>query len=394
MSSEPTFDSRSDAVTGSGREFREALGNLKRRLRLALVPLLLAACAPKLPPAYVQARDAAESAYAHGQFIEAAERWLSAADRADTARDRSDARYRAAAAYERAGRVEDARKWYAVLASGKSERAPRATFALADLRLKGGDTAGGLAELEAAIRKYPTSAIAALALRRYFAALADQGGDRAVLDYIQRVEPELGQSELAEQLSYERARRLEALGSTADAARAYVAVADRFPYPYGAYWDDALLRGADCELRLGKPENAIELLERMLHARETSRMSGSYERPHFADAAYRLAELYRDARHDPATARRAFRSVFIEYPTSTLRDDALWQEALLARRASEQQACEPLLLLVGQLPESRYAPCAHEMCAEIQPGARRCADYIERDLRERTAAKPESDGSE
>ena len=118
------------------------------------------------------------------------------------------------------------------------------------------------------------------------------------------------------------------------------------------------------------------------------------ERPLFADAAYRLAELYRDERHDPDAARRAFRGVFVGYPTSTLRDDALWQEARLARRVSEQQACEPLGLLVSQFPDSRYVPCAHEMCAKIAPVARReCAAYIERELRQPGATKPESDGS-
>lgn len=365
--------------------------------RALLLSLWLAACAPTLPPAYVQARDSAESAYGAGHFREAAELWLHAADRAASARDRSEARYRAATSYERAGRVDDARKWYGVLASGKSERAPRATFALADLRLAGGDAAGGLAELEAAIRKYPASAIASLALRRYFSALAEQGGDRAVLDYIQRVEPELDQSDLAEQLLYERARRLDSRGQTAQAVNAYVAVADRFPYPYGAYWDDALLRGADGEQRLGNPERAIGLLERMLRARETSHLSGSYERPHFADAAFRLAELYRDARHDPLAARRAFRGVFVQFPTSTLGDDALWQEALLARRVSEPQACQPLQLLVKQLPDSRYAPCAHEVCTNIAPVLRRdCAAYIEQELRERApapSAKPEPAGS-
>ena len=366
--------------------------DVKRALLLAA---LLVACAPSLPAAYVEARDAAESAYSKGQFAEAAGRWLSAADSAASARDRTDARYRAATSYERAGRIEDARKWYRVLASGNSERAPRASFALADLQLKGGDSAGGLAELEAAIRKYPSSAIAALALRRYFSALSDQGGDQAVLAYIQRIEPELGKTDLGEQILYERARRLEALGKTAEATSAYVAVADRFPYPYGAYWDDALLRAAEGELALGKAENAIALLARMLRARETSHLSGSYERPHFADAAYRIAQLYRDARHDPNAARRAFRSVFVDYPTSTLRDDALWQEALLARRVSEQQACDPLALLVAQLPDSRYAPCAHELCAKIAPVARReCAAYIERDFREpASAAQPESVGS-
>jgi outer membrane protein assembly factor BamD (BamD/ComL family) len=343
----------------------------------------------------VQARDAAESAYAHGQFAEAAKRWLSAADSAERPRERSEARYRAAASYERAGLSDEARKWYGVLAAGNSERAPRATFALADLRLKSGDTAGGLSDLEAAIRKYPRSAIASLALRRYFSALAEQGGDQAVLAYIERILPELERSDLAEQLYYERARRLDARGSTAEALKAYVALADRFPYPYGAYWDDALLRGADCELRLHDPEGAIALLERMLRARETSHLSGSYERPHFADAAYRLAELYRDARRDPAAARRAFRGVFVGYPTSTLGDDALWQEALLARHVAEPLACEPLALLVKQLPDSRYAPCAHQVCTKLAPLARReCAAYIERELREpASAAKPESDGS-
>lgn len=366
---------------------------MKRALRSIALASALSACgAPSLPPAYVKARTAAESAYAKGQFVESAERWLSAADSAQSARDRSEARYRAAASYERAGRLDDARKWYGVLASGKSERAPRATFALAELRVESGDVGGGLIDLERAIVKYPSSAIAALALRRYFATLSEQGGDRAVLDYIQRVEPELDRSELAEQLWYERARRLEALGATADAAAAYLAVADRFPYPHGAYWDDALLHGADCEQRLDKPERALALLERMLRARETSRLSGSYERPHFADAAYRVAELYRDAKHDPAAARRAFRSVFNDYPTSTLRDDALWQEARLAWRVSEQDACEPLLLLVRHVPDSRYVPCAHEICAKITPVTRRaCADYIQRELRETTsAAQPEA----
>ncbi|HET7540133.1 MAG TPA: tetratricopeptide repeat protein [Polyangiaceae bacterium] len=369
---------------------------MKRLLRCFTLAVVLSACGgPSLPPAYVKARSAAESAYAKGQFVESAESWLSAANSAQSARDRSEARYRAAASYERAGRTDDARKWYGVLAAGKSERAPRATFALAELRVSSGDVEGGLSDLERAIVKYPSSAIAALALRRYFSALTEHGGDRAVLDYIQRVEAELDQTELAEQLLYERARRLEALGALADASAAYRVVADRFPYPYGAYWDDALLHGAECEQRLGRSEQAILLLERMLRARETSHLSGSYERPHFADAAYRVAELYRDARHDPAAARRAFRGVFTDYPTSTLRDDALWQEARLARGASEQDACEPLQLLVRNLPDSRYVPCAHEICAKIAPVARRaCAGYIERELREpSSAAKPEASGS-
>lgn len=355
--------------------------------------LLMLSCAPHLPPAYVQARDGAEAAYTNGDFAGAGERWLSAAQSADTARDRNDARYRAAASFERGGDFARAKEIYTELANGKSDRAARASFALADLKLRAGDAAGGNAALEAAARKYPDSGVANLALRRYFAALAEQGGDQAVLGYIDRVEPALDQGSLAEQLLYERARRLEALGKTAAARDAYVLVANRFPYPHGAYWDDALFHGADCELRLAAPARAVALLERMLAAREASHLSGSYERPRFAEAAYRVAELYRDQLGDPRAAQRAFHGVFVDYPSSTLRDDALWQEALLAQQVAGSDACTPLTTLTQELPESRYAPCAREICPRLASVTRReCAAYILRELHEPSkSAKPPSE---
>lgn len=348
---------------------------------------LLLACAPTLPPAYVHARDAAEIAYGRGQFEEAARAWLEAAETARTSNDRSEARYRAATSYERAGRLDQARTWYERLASGTSERAPRAAFALADLRLRAGDEAGGYAALEAAIGKYPSSGVAGLALRRYFAELAERGGDEAVLAYIAQAEPALDHTELSEQFLYERARRLDALGKLGAARDAYLVIADRFPYPHGAYWDDSLFHAAECEQRLANPERALELLTRMLAAREVSHLSGSYERPRFAEAAYRIAELYRDGMHDAGAARRAFHGVFVDYPSSTLRDDALWQEALLARRSSVSEACAPLALLVRELPDSRYAPCAPEICPKLAlPSGRECRDYIRREL----GAEPKS----
>jgi tetratricopeptide (TPR) repeat protein len=359
--------------------------------RALLVCALLCACAPTLPAAYVRARDAAENDYGNAQFEAAATSWLEAAEAAGSPRDRSEARYRAATSYERAGQLEKARQLYELLARGKSERAPRATFALADLRLRSGDKAGGYAALEAAVRKYPTSGVAALSLRRYFAELAERGGDEAVLAYIARAEPALDRTELSEQLLYERARRLDALGKVTEARDAYLVVADRFPYPYGAYWDDALFHGSECEQRLGNPTRAVELLKRMLVEREASHMSGSYERPRFADAAYRIAELYRDGIHDPVRARRAFHDVFVDFPSSTLRDDALWQEALLARHSSEAEACAPLSLLVKELPDSRYAPCASEICPNLRlPIARECKDYIRHELEAEPDSKQES----
>ena len=351
------------------------------RAQSLLLVAALAACAPTLPAAYLHARDEAERDYAGGHFTDAAKSWLEAARTADTARDRSDARYRAATSYQRAGQLDQARELYMLLANGKSDRAARSAFTLADLRLQSGDEAGGYAELEAAIRKYPSSGVANLALTRYFAFLAAKAGDQAVLEYVTHPPADLASSELAEQLRYERGRRLDALGATKQAGETYVELANRYPYPHGAYWDDALFRAADCAERLHQPRRALELLLSMLAAREASHLSGSYERPRFADAAFRVAELYRDELKDPEAARRAFRGVFVDYPSSTLRDDALWQEALIARSSGDAAACAPLSLLVTRLPDSRFAPCAHEICATLRPMAtRECRAYIERDL--------------
>jgi len=362
---------------------------LRRAFALALGFALLACGGPQLPASYVHARDAAEHAYGEGHFEAAAKLWLDAAKAAQEPRDRNEARYRAAASYERARKLEPARALYTQLAAGNSERAPRSAFALADLQLEAGDEAGGYAALEAAVRKYPTSGVASLALRRYFAELADHGGDEAVLAYIARVEPALDQGELAEQLLYERAQRLNAQGKNAEARDAYLVVADRFPYPHGAYWDDALFHASECEQRLGHSARAVALLERMLAAREESHLSGSYDRPRFAEAAYRVGELYRDELKDFPAARLAFHSVYVSFPTSTLRDDALWQEALIARRASASDACAPLALLVRDLPESRYAPCAQEICpsARLTP-PRPCRDYIQRELGNDSSSAP------
>jgi hypothetical protein len=121
----------------------------------------------------------------------------------------------------------------------------------------------------------------------------------------------------------------------------------------------------------------------MLREVEPALLQGSYTRPRYAEAQYRIAEIYRDDLAQPERARREFRRVFDEYPTSLLRDDALWQEALIGRATGDSNAsCDPLTKLVTQLPDSRYAPCAVLLCASVPRATpeRSCRGYIRRTL--------------
>ena len=92
-------------------------------------------------------------------------------------------------------------------------------------------------------------------------------------------------------------------------------------------------------------------------------MIGSYERPKYEPAAWKIAEIERDDKHDADAARAAFHRVYSDFTTSLKRDDALWEESKIARASGEQ--CSPLATLVGKFPDSRYVPCAIAACPDI-----------------------------
>jgi tetratricopeptide (TPR) repeat protein len=362
------------------------------RALLALL-LALACCAPARPAEYVARTARAERAYAAGRYREAAELWISAARFAKEPRGRAEAEYRAAVSFERARDFERAGALYARLAAepAPNERAARAAFALAYLEIKQGRPEHGHALLERALLEHPNSGLAESALRRRLAYLRDSSGSEAVLRYLETLKARIAGSELAEEVYFASARELERLSATLDARDAYLETASRFPYPTGAYWDDALYRAATCELRLGRPKAAIKHLERMLAQRELARFGGSYERMRYAQGRFLMAEIYRDKLGRADLARAEFRKVWTEHPTSLLADDALWNEARTAAATGDGRGtCAPLAILLENLPESRFAPCVHEVCPGLpELPARRCHDYLLRDTPSaREASKP------
>lgn len=350
--------------------------------RASLVWLLgVLGCGSPPPAAYVQETEQAQAARRKGEHAAAAQHYERAAALAEKPRDAEEARYRAADSYVRAGDTQRAESLYGALATQgpDAERRARADFALADLLLETGRVEAGHARLVEAIHRSPSSGLARRALSQHLDYLRERGGPDAVLAFLAAETPKLSTSELGETLSYRRARELDEAGKTREARDAYLDCATLFPYPKGAYWDDALLRAAEKELALGDAPRAIQHLERMLAEQESAIITGSYERGRYAEAQLKLGEIYRDVLKDNARARRELRKVWDKHPKSRLVDDALFQESLLARAAGDQAGtCAPLSIIVKQLPGSRYAACAHLLCEGLAATPNACHDYIKR----------------
>jgi tetratricopeptide (TPR) repeat protein len=348
--------------------------------RGSLVFALCVACGSPPSAAYTREADAALSAQRRGDHLEAAGHYERAAESAKNERDADEARYRAAAAYARGGDTARAAALFGALSSrSDAERASRAAFALVDLAERGGDGARASELRAAAIRRYPSSGLARKALEEQVRYVREHDGVEPALAYLRRESEALAHTELAEALAYRIARELDDAGRAAEARDAYLACASRFPYPRGAYWDDALFRAAKKELVLGAPSAAATHLHRLLAEQEAATITGSYERPRYAEAQLELGRLYRDALGDPTRARRELRAVWLKHPKSTLADDALFEEALLARSLGDRPGtCAPLALLVANLPTSRFAPCAHAMCPELPETGATCHDYLKR----------------
>ena len=358
-------------------------------MRLAFACLFVLGCGTNLPPRFVAEQSAAERAYAQGNYQGAAARWHAAAEAAPNAREREEATYRQAASLERAGNRGAAEAIYAQVERGSGERAERAAFARAESVIARGEEAEGYTSLRRAVIRFPGSGLARHAVRRFLEHVSETQGAAAKLPEIERLLSELRGSELEENLTFARAQWLEGAGQIEAARAAYLEQATRFPYPKGAFWDDALLAAARLDEGLGRPRDAIAHLERLLRERETARMSGSYERTSYAQARFRIAELYRDALREPRRARTEFRRVWADHPTSRLRDDALFEEALIALRSQDPAgACDAAKLLVERESSSRFSVCAHALCPKLSSTAGTCRPYLE--ARIDTASQPAS----
>ena len=358
----------------------------------------LSGCRPNRGDAYARSLAEARRNHHDGRFDAAATRFDDAAKNAKLPRDAVYARYEAALARARAGDVARAATELRAIATARppSAYSAQAAFKAAELA-RANDEAAGLRELEAVVIDFPESGVAQVSLGRLLRH-DDEAGPQAALAHLDQLAPRVkntkGMSRVEEKLLYERARRLEALGRTELARDAYLDVAAKFPYPFGGLNDDALYRAADMEDKLGRSKEAIAVLERLLGQREISSFMGSYERPRYLPAVLRIAQIYEEKLADRAKARSTLHRVYVEFTTSTMRDDALWREAELWRKDGDAStACDRLATLASDFPDSRYVPCASLRCPSIKRASKSkapatCHDYL---LRESAKTAPELD---
>ncbi|MGK3991525.1 tetratricopeptide repeat protein [Sorangium sp. So ce136] len=361
---------------------RRAVNASAPALALAIAALLGPACAPARGDAYLAAMAAGERALHAGRYREAAGAFDGAASRALLVKDRDEARLMQARAFERAEAWGEARASYERLLADSPDgpRSERAEFELADLAIEHGDADAGFAMLLAATRRHPSHGLARNALKRLIRREEERAGVGGALAWLRQQAPALRGTELDQDVAYHEALLLEQGGDREGALRALVAAARAHPYPAGSLTDDALFHAAELAAALGRPEEAIGYLREMLAARESA-LTGSYDRGKFDDAQLEIARLYSEALGDRAAARRELRKLYTDHPASILRDDALWTEAKLWREDGRaKEACATAALIVRELPESRYARCAHAICPSLPAAKSPCADYILRDL--------------
>jgi tetratricopeptide (TPR) repeat protein len=323
------------------------------------------------------AKGQGDRAYSAGRYEEAAGAYGDAATKAKRDHDRAEALYLEGSSYARARSWDRARAVFQRLIAEmpKSERAERASFDLGDLEIDAGAADRGYDRLRDALLLHPNNGLARRALERWLSRLDERNGD--ALAWLRGASAKLEKTELDETVRYQIAMHLEAASDLEGARNAFVACAERHPYPEGSLFDDALFRASLLDEKLGRPRDAIEDLRRMLAAREPSTFAGSYERPRFSPAQFRIAVLYRDKLGDHASARSEFHKLYALHETSILRDDALWEEAKLAAADGDTgAACQITSTLAKEFHDSRYVACATSLCPKAVPSPKPCHPYL------------------
>ena len=382
--------SSAHARSPSARHGGSARGARLLGARCTLVALgllaALGACAPSYADGYLASFTRGLRAHREGRDDEARLAFDDAAALGDRYKDRAEALMLRARSEERLGLLDDAEATYGLVVAESRGRyhGVRAAFALLRIAEARRTLDEVLVRLADTLASHPDSGLVRGTLRRSLARLDEERGVEASLAWLDGLAPRLRATAAEPIVDFERAGRLAQLGRLAEARALYVAMARAHPYPAGALTDDAYYRAALLEERLGRPREAVLLLEEMLAPREAAYLGASYERPRFPEGRLRLGLLHAGPLGDRARGKRELRRLAEQHPSSRLVDDALWLEARLQAEDGEQaRACATLGRLTELRATSRYLPCLPLVCTTMRARSdESCPAYLERELAE------------
>jgi tetratricopeptide (TPR) repeat protein len=319
-----------------------------------LLALLVTGCVPTISQprgeAHLSAMRDATRHYHHGRMDEAAAAWDEAARAAERRVDRDEAEYRRARALRRMDRDREALALLDAIAARRpvSRRTVRARFDAALIRLDLGETERALAAFEHIVREHPGDGPAGRSLRLLMEARESEPAE-ARLSFLRSLYEAVGRSDLGDDILTYEAAILRAQGERAAAVEVYERLLADHAYPHGQRWDETFHRLADLAEEAGEHEAAVEYLRRMIEVHAHTITPGSQTPPGFPRARLRMARIYRDHLDDPERAAEHFRGTYEQFPTSRLRDDALYElGAMWLDRGRAARGCAVLERVVRE----------------------------------------------
>ncbi len=324
-----------------------------------LVAELLIACSSG-PTAFDQRLRDAESARREGGADEAREVFRDAERIANNDEERAEALYRNARAHIRGRDFERGLKLLTRVCEvyPNTGRAARAWLDRGRILQETGNSRAAEQAFLTVIERYPESGIATSSAREYVEARAGGGETRcASYTHLRRV----NQSPLLDEaLRYFQALCLQETDPKG-AASLYEGIADLYPLPKGRYADEALLRAAIIQRRLGNAQLALSHLGQLIKQDKSAAIVGSYTRPSYLSAYLLSARIIRDdfRRYDESAA--LLERMIRKHQESRSIDEALFELSLVEKRRGSD-GCEPMERLQEIRPDSKYLRCKPILC--------------------------------
>lgn len=344
--------------------------------RLCLV-VVLTGCSSAATP-YRSAMERAEEARRKGHFSDERRHFDDAARMAKKPSDASEARYRSAQTWVRAGEFETGAQRLQEFASTypASTRAARAWLDSGRAWERARIFEKAVVAYKVVVSKYPDSGGSLSAARR-LVALGGELRSRPAHEEWRRLLGLNSSGEFDEALRYHYARSLEDVSKRL-ALLAYEDVAQKHPLPRASYADEALFRAAQLRRELRDPKGALETLEVLLSQGGPAAIVGSYTRTSYVEALILKGIILRDDLKRPSAALKTFESLPEKHAASRLVDDAIW-ESVRTEHSLGVDPCARFHQLRRLRPESRYLRCEPLLCAEKITDARHaqtCREWL------------------